>query len=352
MNIIINPNEHIGAYHFDAAGNVSIIGAADEMNETFNNRIQNNTFSYEDFLSKDTVRLHMESTQITSENYADFRKTTGTMPKHCYGTTYGHAQNEKIKQKLKQYYLEQNVTKDELKDFFKDCCKDMRVILAQERKTTGLNENDNTQIILDTYEMFRMANSVMARLGCDEEGKRVAWENGWKDRQDKDWVYYNADFYYESEELRDLFKEAAQEIADEWECGEVDTSKRDTDYLASYSSSFNEVWQNGSEYGTRICSMLDLSKEPPEDFYLFFREFFVEQEKHTGIVQVGIEGKTDIKKEVVFNIYGIYEQLPQFYHVGELLKDDMNENTDSTFIDFLNNFDIYTRYYGTVQMRE
>ncbi len=347
----INMNDHIGAIHMNVlTGRWSIVGASDKMNEEFDYRMQNNSIycDRDKFMNETSTRLVVEGVAITSENYADYRKPTGVMPKHCYGTDYGHKQNEKIQQNLKDYYLAQTVTKEELKDFFKDCCKDMRVILAQERKTTGLDADNNRQIILDTYEMFRMANSVMANLGCGEEGKKLARENGWKDGQDIDWVYYSADFYYESEELRDLFKGAAQEIAEEWECGKADTTEWDRDVLANYSSSFNEVWKNGSEYGARICSMLDVSKEPPKGFCLFFREFMGEKE-HEGIVQAGVEGGIDIKKKVIFDVFGKYDQHPQFYHLKELLS---NVGNGSAFEEYLDNFDIYTRYYGTARMRD
>ena len=348
----INVNDHIGAYYIDVAtGKWSIIGASDEMNEALNNKLKNNTVYYDEYVSPNAVLLEVDSTPITSENYADFRKATGVMPKHCYGTSFGYTQLEKIKQKLKDYYLNQTVTKDELKEYFKDCCKDMRVVLAQERKTTGLNVDDNIQIILDTYEQFRMSNSVMAKVACNEEGKKIAKENGWNEGDDQDWIYYNADFYYESEELRALFKEAAQELADEWGCGEIDTSTRDSDKLLSCSSSFNEAWKQESEYGARICSMLDVSKQPPQNFYFFFRES-IEESGDVGVVLAGIAEKTEISKKLIFSIYDeTQKQLPQFYHLAELLRDDISEDTDSLFKNYLSNFDIFTRYYGTIQMR-
>ncbi len=347
----IKMSDHIGALHMNVrTGEWSIVGASDEMNKEFNHKMKNNTIhcDRDKFTNGTYAPLEVEGVAITSENYADFRKPTGVMPKHCYGTDYGHKQDEKIQQKLKEDYPARTASKEEWKAFFKDCCKDMRVILAQERKTTGLDAEDNKQIILDTYERFRMANSVMANLGCNEEGKKLARQHGWQDGQDIDWVYYNADFYYHSEELRNCFKEAAQEMAKEWECGEIDTTKRDKDTLANYSSSFHEVWKNGSQYGIRICSMLEVSAQPPEGFSLFFREFMGENE-HRGIVQAGMEGSIEVKKEIVFDVFGIYDQRPQFYPLRELLEDAVNG--DSAFGRYLENFDIHTRYYGTVQMR-
>lgn len=354
----IDLNDHIGAIHFNCVtGEVSIVGASDERNKAFNARTSNSEFNerfktraeLEEYL-KDAIELtNAKKTPITSENYEDFRKPTKPMPKHCYGTAYGQQEQKRIEQKLKDYYLSDSVTKEDLKKFFKDRCKDMRVTMAQESRTTGTDQDHNRQIILDTYEIFRMANSVMANLACDKEGERLARENGWKDGEDRDWVYYNADFYYESEELRDIFREAAKEIAGEWKCGDIDTSERDMDSLLSYSSSFHQVWKNGSENGARICSMINISEEPPEGFYLFFRAS-VEKDSHVGILQAGTEEKAKINEKIIFNKSGIYEQRPQFYHLSDFLKN--GDHADSSFERYIKNFDIYTRYYGTAGMRK
>lgn len=344
-------DSYIGEYHFNCiTGEVSIIGASDEMNEGLRSRSK--TLSEEELREylKDAVEFtNIKKTPVTSENYADYRKPTQPMPKHCYGTAYGQREQKKIEQRLKDYYLNHSMTKEELKKFFKDRCKDMRVVMAQERRTTGTDPEHNRQIILDAYETFRRANSVMANLACDKEGEKLARENGWKEGENKDWVYYNADFYYESEELRKIFQEAAGEIAEEWKCGEVDTSERDTDSLLSYSSSFHQVWKNGSENGARICSMIDMSEEPPEGFYLFFRTS-MEKDAHVGSLQAGVGEKIKIREKITFDVFGIFDQHPQFYHLSDFLKN--SDNDDSGFRKYAENFDIFTRYYGTVQMRK
>lgn len=346
---------HIGGMALDCkTGEWTIIGASDTMNREFRERMEKNTITFgskaelDEYL-KDMVRLEVESTPITSENYWDFRKPTQPMPKHCYGTDYGHQQHNKIKEKLEDHYLNRAGSREELKNYFKDCCKDMRVTLAQDRKTTGMDAEHNRQIILDTYEIFRQVNSVMANLGCNREGKKLAQENGWQEGKNEDWVYYNADYYYEWEALMDVFREAAGEMAEEWKCGEINTSERDIDHHLSYSSSFNQVWKNGSENGARICSMIDISEKPPEGFYLFFRDCDKDN-AHVGLLEAGIGETPKIREEIIFDVYGIYDQHPQFHHLSEFLK--KTNHADSAFQRYLSNFDVYTRYYGTVQMRQ
>lgn len=273
-------------------------------------------------------------------------------PKYCCGTAFGYRQDEKIQKKLKDYYVNGTAAKEELKAFFKDMCRDRRAALVQERKTTGTDPDDNGQILLDTYERFRMANSVMANLGCNKEGEKPAVKNGWRQGADKDWVYYNADFYYESEGVSVLFQEAAREISEEWGCGETDTYGWDTDRHAFYGGSFHEVWNNGSRNRTGICEMLNLSEKPPEQFRFFFR---VDNrgDREVGSLQAGMGGNTDLRKEIMFHIYdGRQRPFPQMYHLYEIFEHEIKGQPNRELAEYLKNFLVFTRYYGTVQMRK
>ena len=93
--------------------------------------------------------------------------------------------------------------------------------------------------------------------------------------------------------------------------------------------------------------MQDISDVPPRDFTLFYREK-MENEKRTGEIHVGHKGGIETKK-VLFDIYndGIQQKLPQSYHLIDLLStrnDDVNR--------YVSNFDIFTRYQGTVRLRK
>ena len=341
----IDFSTHIGGMYQDVrSGKWSIIGASKEKSEAFNEKMHSNVFVLsEDDMSKMT-RLKLEA---RCPAYSDMRNIPSNMPPHCFGTSYGNQYLKGIEQKMKSFYGSNENSYQEIKDYFKDCCRDMRVDLVQDRKTSGTVEADNRQIILDTYEQFRMENSVMAKWGNDEEGKGIAQENGWDDG-DKDWVYYNSDYFYKSEKVMEAIKEAVSELADEWHIGEIDSSERDEDKYLSYSSSFHQVWKNGSENGDRLCSISDIEEMPPRDFSFFFREISTDKD-HTGIVLVNSNGVSE-KKSIVFNIFsdGKQHHFPQTHN----LLDVFDKKYDSETSSFMKNFNIFTRYYGTVRLRE
>ena len=339
----MNISNCIGAYSIDAeSGKWTIIGASDEMNSALNTKLRNNVYKADD---GDLFQLKLNSKPMACSNYNDICQPIAGIPKYCYGTSYGNSQIKKINEKLKEALSDTEIDYEKIKNYFKDCCRDMRVTLIQERKISGMDQDANKQIILDTYEQFRSSNSIMAKLVCDEKGERIAKENGWNG-EEKDWVYYDAALYYLSEELRMLFKQAVEEISKEWGLSDIDTSVRDEDKYLSYSSSFNQVWENSSKYGARICSMIDTGVTPPRKFSLFYRES-MEKTNRIGFIEIEEDGKKS-SQNVIFDKYddGIQQNMKQYYNLSELFN-----ISDSLTSNYLRNFDVYTRRIGTIKIR-
>lgn len=341
----MNFSNCIGAYSIDVeSGKWTIIGASDEMNISLNTKLRNNAYRF-DVDKNNACELSVNSKHIEYNNYNDICQPLSGIPKYCYGTSYGNTQIAKINEKIKNTLSGAQIDIEEIIKFFKDCCRDMRVTLIQDRKISGMDQDANKQIILDTYEQFRSSNSIMAKLVCDEIGEAIAKENGWKGG-DKDWIYYDSDLYYLSEKMRTIFKQAVEEISLEWGLNDIDTSGRDEDKYLSYSSSFNQVWENASKYGARICNMIDPDTIPPTNFRMFFREC-LENNNRNGIIQIEGAGEKFAKK-VVFDIYndGIQQNMKQEYNLGELFK-----ISDDEISKYLSNIEVYTRRIGTIKIR-
>lgn len=104
-------------------------------------------------------------------------------------------------------------------------------------------------------------------------------------------------------------------------CGEIDTSKRDTDNNLSYSSSFHQVWNHSGKNGTRLIDMVDLSEQPPLGFCLFFREV-LEGSAYYGLFQTGMDGKADIG--IVAALFKNFYAFTRYYGTTKLRKGEMN----------------------------
>ena len=78
----------IGAFHQDAlSGGWSIIGASDEMNEEFAQRMKKNVFREADI--NESYRLELRETPLTSGNYCNIGQQISSMPSIATGLRMG-----------------------------------------------------------------------------------------------------------------------------------------------------------------------------------------------------------------------------------------------------------------------
>ena len=83
------------------------------------------------------------------------------MPKTLFGDTFGYQMVKDISDYMRRYYAGE-VSDDDVKNFFNECCASMRAYHSQMRHTTGMNEEDNTQIVSEIYEIFAKENQRAA----------------------------------------------------------------------------------------------------------------------------------------------------------------------------------------------
>lgn len=71
---------------------------------------------------------------------------------------------------------------------------------------------------------FLQKSNVNAAYAANErEGAEIASRYGGTD--DDNWMYYNSDYYYKEEDMRNSIRQTIQEMAKEWETEDVDFDK-------------------------------------------------------------------------------------------------------------------------------
>ena len=172
---MVNLKEITGTVVFSPNVNY-IVGASDEQNAEFQQKCQNMRsmidmdLLQEKIRNRDSVEIKgITPIELVSENYNDIRKVT-EMPKSIFGGyAFGYQMQKDIADYMRQYYAGE-VSDDDVKNFFHECCASMRAYHSQMRHTTGMNEEDNTQIVSEIYEMFAKENQRAARNANYEEG--------------------------------------------------------------------------------------------------------------------------------------------------------------------------------------
>lgn len=330
-----------------------IIGASGRANEELGRKQQNEIGTDEEWLKGMSDSYvpgsNIKEIEFMSENYNDILKVK-RMPGKCLVSTYG---GEKIRKEIESMIYSWGygeISDSKLKSFFQDVCKDMRIYLTQGRYTMGKNEKDNKQIIGDVYERFQKFNVGAMVYLCFEKGGEIADCYGGSDKLD--WVYYDADYYYKSEDLKKLLREAATEMAEEWETGTIDFEDIEKNSFLTVVGGldFNSAWNRRADMCRGVASLNDFTILPEPGF-----SFFYQENKHRVVqygtleIQAGIcivkYGKDVWKMDVPFNNSCCLGELADYFNVSELFG-RKGFVSDAGLLDFLSHFEVFTYFYG------
>ncbi|MCM1047658.1 MAG: hypothetical protein NC433_04450 [Clostridiales bacterium] len=152
-------------------------------------------------------------------------------------------------------YYDGEISKDEIKGFFMEYCSTM---YARDEKT-----------ILNVYETFLNVNYTEAVNACFDKGKTIAAEEG---TTTDGMTYYDAEYYYRSEEIHKALQEAAKEYGEKYGV-EIDASRRDENFNGDYLTgkpNFNDKWNFMAANIYGVGRIMDMDAIPPESFSFFY----------------------------------------------------------------------------------
>lgn len=228
--------------------------------------------------SKDILEISMRqlSHEEICETYGDI-KFQELKPEGIYSWEKNRLFNETTSI-MKDYYAGK-INQDEVKAKIKNYVEEFAG--PSDQTNCAYSKQAVTQVLADVYEYFTMANTRQAVAKNNEEAKAFWTDNGMKKAGAdayslyKGTVYYNAEYYYQCEEMQAVFKETFDEIADLYGVQPVDYSmvEKNTSFALSGGLSFNGVW-NWHHYQTNHfwmqpenrTSIVDNDFVPPRNF--------------------------------------------------------------------------------------
>lgn len=274
----------------------------------------------------------------TSGFYPNY-KVVKEMPVSVFGDRFGYEIQDSIYDCMTDFYSGK-ISENDVKDYLEECCVSMRIYRTQQCQTSGYNATDNQQIVSQVYEVFAKMNAIAARNANYNEG--LAENQAYGGRKD-DWAYYNSDYYYECEETKELLRQAAGHVTDQWEIPSIDPEEieNNTTLTLDGKLDFNSCWN--WEYRNQVggSSMEDESVDPPKDF-----KFFYKQNSFDGILWISMNGdRKDI--DVPFSISHTGSLKGQIYRVYDLLDDDFKMESDNQkYNRFLRGLTVFMRQYA------
>ncbi len=274
----------------------------------------------------------------TSGLYPNY-KVVKEMPASVFGDRFGYEIQDSIYDCMTDFYAGK-IGENDVKDYLEECCVSMRIYRTQQCQTSGYNVTDNQQIVGQVYEVFAKMNAIAARNANYNEG--LAENQAYGGRKD-DWVYYNSDYYYQCEETKELLRQAAGYVTDQWEIPAIDPEEieKNTTLTLDGKLDFNSCWN--WEFRNQVArgSMEDESVDPPKDF-----KFFYKQNSFDGILWISMNG--DRKEiDVPFSISHTGSLKGQIYRVYDLLDDDFKtEGDNQKYNRFLRGLTVFMRQYA------
>lgn len=164
-------------------------------------------------------------------------------------------------------YYDGKLTEEDVKKFFKDYLYNS---VGEVEENNIYQQKSVTANLSRIYEMFTRGNMQNAVNQNQKEGQHFLKEHGLDGHNE---FYYNAKWYWKSEDMQQLFQETANEIAEEYGAEKVDFEAivENTMYTLDGGLSFNGVWnwrQWDTSYVTaqKNASILEKDFVPPKDF--------------------------------------------------------------------------------------
>lgn len=198
-----------------------------------------------------------------------------TLPKNFIGPgslcSLGETDNTlayQIRDVFKRYYCN-DVSMAEVEKVLSHAVADIRNTYAD----LGFDPEEFTsKLIEDVYGLARFYNISGAKVASWYEGRPIAQAHNGHDRNTRDWVYYNADYYYASEQMKVSLQSIAQRIGLKYGATELDlpTEYPDGDVRKGSYSSYNTVICDEMRNQAWVGNIVDETMEPPKGLKFFY----------------------------------------------------------------------------------
>lgn len=179
--------------------------------------------------------------------------------------------NKRVSAEIREMYAGYyagTVSIDEVKDKFHSLVEAIREFDDEQGVASKEDMDHYGKIVSDVNYAFRFYAVLAARNLNHEEGKQIA--NQYGTPGNRNFLYYNSDYYYQSKEVTDAVFQAASKLTED--VGTVLNTKG-PQVKYDYFQNFNTAWMQWARYESRMGDMIDPDMEPPKNFKLLYKEF-------------------------------------------------------------------------------
>ena len=233
------------------------------------------TYSYkngkgqeEEYYAKDALEITRSFSKISPDvdNYEEIKRMLKNNLINGGKIDYlGSKYKSEISEIMSDYYSGK-INRDEVKNIFKEY---FYHAFGNAAANQNYIKHSATSFLAGLYELFSEANASNAYVKNMEEGEALMESHGltWNGT-----YYYNADWYYACEEMQEMFRETANDLADEVGAEHVDFEyvEKNTRFKLTGGITFNGIWdcikwQSNCDRGIN-SRFLNKDMAPPKGF--------------------------------------------------------------------------------------
>lgn len=225
------------------------------------------TYSYKDGKGEETVYHLKDCLQLSVDSYTipvgsdtyEALKNKIHAPNVSYMDLPGNKMFYESYEVMKDYY-DGKISDDEVKNIFREYFY---------HAAGGSSGGWATRCLAGLYEHFSRANTRVACTNNNKEGRELLESQGFNSSGS---YYYNADWYWKCENMQSLFRETANELADECGAERVDFEyvEKNTKFTLDGGITYNGVWASTvwqmDAWNDGSGNLIDTGMVPPQGF--------------------------------------------------------------------------------------
>lgn len=182
-------------------------------------------------------------------------------PAHVFGT--------RLMKSFEQYHsgaLDARAVEQEISD-----------VIAEFRSTyvdMGYDPDEfMSKLLNDVYDSCKAYNVSGASSCSFSDSRALAAQYNGSDRNSRDVIYYDAKYYYQTEEMKTTLRESILRIAGRFGVKDLELSDTapEADEAKRIYYSYNTVINEGARNDLLVGNMIDESMVPPRDFRFFYK---------------------------------------------------------------------------------
>ena len=303
-----------------------------------------------DIAKKDTFII--SSDNIVYENYNSIREKSALInAEHKLADELGKTNYAVMKK-----YINGQIPIDDIWNTFKNSFEELFNFQVKNGIIEDTDRN-KTEEILRKYEAFVHDANIAAVNKCIETGNRIAAQYDPERMDNRDAVYYDADMYYECEDIKELLQDYTRNLLEEHGLDtdllndKFEKIEKNSHYMDEIT--FNGMWNNRAMNAMERCEMIDIKAVPPKGMTFFYKERMhssiidkngrITLDSQVGIILIGSKNHKNYSLKVPYNNSLVLGELKDIFNAGELIHDKLDEET----VQFLKNFNVYTRAYSS-----